>query len=174
MLFGRDKLWHFLASWVMVWFFFGLLTLLCHLKSSWDDVETDAANDADAVVKESRQNNDDDDCNNTIYNNAAASSTNAAKPQASSCSLMLLQFFENLVVQSYLRMCLASFLSFLVGAAKEIADLLWNGWPWCSNGVCDDDGWDILANIVGIAMGSLFLLASMLVAKIFRGQRESS
>ena len=61
------------------------------------------------------------------------------------------------------RLALSSFVALLIGTVKEIADALWNGWPWCTNGVCHADWWDFLANFIGVSVGAGILLVSLLL-----------
>jgi len=144
----NDKLWHFLASTLLVWFFFGLISWWCYCCQCIDEHET-------------TENNDNGDNNSVVAEFTRSRSPNEAQQATSAswtcCTSSLSSIIKSLVVTVPRRICMASLFAFLVGAVKEIGDVLWNGWPWCNDGVCNGDGWDIVANMVGIAIGALCL-----------------
>lgn len=127
-----DKVWHFLASLGLVWCSF--CVIFCTVESGHNrrnpannDDSTHDRNEDQVELSPTHVNTD----NNSHNNNDDSHPRMVWKPTK-----------MNIII-------LSCFLSFLVGCGKEIADVLWNGWPWCMNGVCHGDGWDVVANLVG-------------------------
>ena len=130
----NDKIWHFLASLGLVWIFYVLSTVAyLFLRNNSDSRRS---HDADEENLGERNESDNESAKIICYSYLGS---------------------------PYWRLALASLLSLLVGAIKEIADALWNGWPWCTNGVCHADGWDFLANLIGILVGAGCLLLGIMV-----------
>lgn len=155
---ARDKVWHCLASMVLVWVFFGLIHLYYRLFYGKENEKhpTTARNEDNNKNQRGDENTAAGDQNNDKGNHCQttggtpSSQNNQSTDRHSCCMVYLLK-------ESGFQILLASTLSFLVGGAKEFLDLVWNGWPWC-NGVCNADGWDVLANLLGITTGALILV----------------
>ena len=129
MLWTRDKLWHFLASLAIVWIITAALLFGTKIWKSWKQ--------ASSTNQEIRQSA------NPNINIVDQQDERAENPQLHLCYAKM---------GTCKIIIAAAVLAFLVGLAKELADYVWDGWPWCKP-VCHEDGWDILANSLGICAG---------------------
>ncbi|CAB9501295.1 expressed unknown protein [Seminavis robusta] len=154
---AKDKLWHFLASLGMVWFFFAGLSLIDHCFFPRTTTQNE----------HSAENAEPDEEKQELETQSPSIASDRQEKQEQPTTV-----FQTILQSTTRCILLASFLSFVVGAAKEFADVIWNGWPWCTNGVCHGDGWDILANLVGIIVGAaiLFLATSIRVWMVAKNQ----
>ena len=151
----RDKLWHFLASCGMVWIWLAILTIMEHYGycrcCCYDETETrDDSMTASRQQPSSLMHHPDE---------YPQQDHSLPVPVVDNHESTTTRTKQHYFTSSARRIVLASFLAFLVGTAKEVADVIWDGWPWCSQGDCHGDGWDILANLLGIVMGAGMLLA---------------
>ena len=156
---ARDKVWHCLASMILVWFFFGLIHLYCRLfcRRKKNEKHPTTINDGNTNNRGGDENtmregqNDDKENRSRSTGDTPRLQNNQSTERHSSC------YMFHLLKRTGFQILIASTLSFLVGGTKEFLDLVWNGWPWC-NGVCNADGWDVLANLVGITTGAILLV----------------